>query len=612
MNASSDTDKKTSAGSGLSAGVRLPPEPQHVQQKYGEYLFGRSFEDPNAPATDGRPNWNSYPIGRVMIRLFSRGVMGATFYTIGGAMISKQLTGYTNYMPLAELGGWRYPLRYLARFTDVVVGSPIKAYAKLVSPAERAEELAAHAVRFRDTADFGYKTLSGAGEAITGRSLGHEAVAMTFDFAMGSMGDAWGRNIANMLDPNIDNGWYKDGKFNIRQFGKDVGQATWTVLSKNQGEDWAAAIPYIYQMRWQRRMIDKIWPGFTFLSDRSLNGGSWLMNPQGQIIGSYAAAGALDLQLRFSGYNWYTLMYRDAYDTLAQKITDWRNGKPPVLHLPENPIEATLYGAASAFRYGLKSWIKAAMYMTPAVPFFWAFRTPQTKYKGLGFSLDANGQATFVTMPDGKPYSYFDGTLSKTVPVQAHELTMGPGGPSLPQSDFGAHFNPYEAKATTSAFDRVVRLGGVASDRYARGLNAGLKKHGFSFNPATVYNWANASISYTPYMIAKAETALATEGVDRGINTMLDGVFALDLGHVKAGLHDIRQELINTANRRGRQVRGQEEPKTLLIPIPAQEAKPEATAPEKPSSVLSGDAAARQIDKAAKGLSLPPAGVTLH
>lgn len=554
----------------MTARKAQPHSHAPVQQKYGEYLFGGSFEDPNAPASDGKPNWNSYPLGRVMIRLFSRGIMGASFYTLGGAIISKQLTGYTNYLPLQELGGLGYPLRYMARFVDRAIGGPIKAYVRAISPAETAAKLVENATTFRDTAHFGYRASSGTGELIAGRSIGHEAVAMTFDFAMGSIGDAWGRRIANMFDPNIDNGWYKDGSFNVRQFGKDVASATWTVLTKNQGEDWAAAIPYIYQMRWQRRMIEKLSPGFVYSSDRSLNGGSWRINEQGNIIGSYAAAGALDLQLRFTGYNWYTLMFRDGYDALGKVIHDWRQGQPPTVTLPHHPVEATLTGAAYLMRYVLKSMMKATIYMTPAVPFFWAFRTPQTKYKGLAYALDAEGKATFVTMPDGRPYTYFDGTLSRNTPLTAAELALGPGGVPLAHGDLGAHFNPYARKMNTGGFDRMVRYGGVASNCFAKGLTKAVESAGLKVDPAHVYNWANASISYTPYMIAKAETALATEGVDEGIYQVIDGVFGLQLGKVKAGLHDIREELMNTARRRGRQVAAEETPKTLLIPVPQQ------------------------------------------
>ena len=579
---------------------------KRTSQQYGEYLFGKSFDDPNAPS-DGKPNWNSHTLGRVLIRLFSRGIMGATLYTVGVAAVRKQFN--PDLLPLNQLGSFaQYPLRYVARGIDKVVGTPIKAYAKWISPAERAEELAHKAVWFRDTAYFGYSDASG---LIKGRGLGHEATAMTFDFAMGSIGDAWGRRIADLADPNIDNEWYKDGKFDVKRFGKDVANAAWTIISKNQGEDWAAAIPYVYQMRWQRQAINKLWPGFVYTSDRSLNGGSWLMDKDGKITNSFSAAGALDLQFRFTGYNWYTLMFRDGYDALANTLHNWQQGKPPTITLPQHPIEGTIEGIATATRYVLKSAIKAGIYMMPAVPFFWAFRTPQTKYKGVGIHLDpATGEGVLATTLNEQgrpvPYYYYEGTLTRHTPVQASQITLGANGPALTHGDFGAHFNPYDAQHARGWFDKAVRPFGVASNAYAKFMDRNLTRFGMNFSKNAVYDWANASISYTPYMIAKAETALrwSHEGMDHAINTFIDGVFGLNLGKVKAGLHDIREEIAAPLRSEKK-----EPPKTLLVPVPQQIPTP---APEKPSNTLASGNENRSLAERFAQERTPPPGASIH
>lgn len=588
------------------------------RQKYGEYLFGSSFEDPNAPASDGKPNWNSHTIGRTAIRLFSRGIMGATFYAVGVGMIRKQFN--PELLPINQLGSFvQYPLRYIARAMEHTAGSAIRSYVRLISPAERAEELAHKATWFRDTAHFGY--VDSAGKAMTGRGLGHEAVAMTFDFAMGSIGDAWGRRIVDMVDPNIENSWYKDGKFDVRQFGHDVRNAAWTILTKNQGEDWAASLPYIYQMRWQRQAINKLYPGFTHTSDRSLNGAAWLVNDQGNILKSFSAAGALDLQFRFTGYNWYTLMFRDGYDALANTLHKWYHDQnPPTITLPLHPIEAAIEGVAHSVRYVLKSGIKAGIYMTPAVPFFWSFRTPQSGYRGLAFQHDpASGEATYVSMPNGRPYSYLEGTLKPTqagqTAVAASELTLA--GAAIPHGDFGAHFNPYAQQTMRGPFDRAFRWAGVASDAYSRALDQGAAKltkpFGFQFSKTAMYDLGNASISYTPYMIMKAETALRWnhEEMDNAIYKLIDGTFGLNLGKVKAGLHDIREEIM-IPFRKDKPAQASA-PKTLLIPVPQQvPALPVSSLPETPTTTLAAGHDNRSLAERFATDRQPPQGASIH
>ena len=108
---------------------RVEEEVVDSGESYGQYLFGSSFVDPNDPDSS-KPNWSSYTTGRIMIRLFSRGLLGAGLYTWAHHQVPKQLGGegikgfYDPSAPLAELGGiTKYPLRYIARGFDVIYGS---------------------------------------------------------------------------------------------------------------------------------------------------------------------------------------------------------------------------------------------------------------------------------------------------------------------------------------------------------------------------------------------------------------------------------------------------------------------------------------------------------
>lgn len=126
------------------------------------------------------------------------------------------------------------------------------------------------------------------------------------------------------------------------------------------------------------------------------------MHPDGPIIDSYAKPGALDLQLRFTGYNWYTLMYRESYDMVADTFKSLRlnDGKLPNLYIPDHPFHAAVDTIGSTLRYVVKSGIKAGLYMTPAVPTFWITRTPQTKFKGIVVNADSVnnvGERSFIS-----------------------------------------------------------------------------------------------------------------------------------------------------------------------------------------------------------------------
>ena len=252
--------------------------------------------------------WNSGPGGRALIRVFSRGALGAAFFAAGGWYVSKQGGGMVGYKAIAnssvdfktgmkgfatiyEKHGFRKPLQYVARAIDEVVGRPIKAMAGFFG-ADSPE----YWVKFRPTtARFD--------EPMPGRSLGEEAVGITFDFFSASVGDALGRDIADNLDPNNKKTFWKDekGHNSLWAFITNSEKALWRYVSYNGGEDWAVAIPYAYYLRGQRNLINHFSPGFIYDSDRSLNGGSFKYKGN-QVVGNYNLEGMLDLQGRFTAY----------------------------------------------------------------------------------------------------------------------------------------------------------------------------------------------------------------------------------------------------------------------------------------------------------------------
>lgn len=567
-------DKKDKKRSPFSAFVHYEDDRKKGKvdpnrSNYGSYLFGSAFEDPSDLDGSEPTNWTSYTSGRIGVRLFSRGLMGATLYTLAHHAAPRQLKYYNHEAKWSELPAFTdKPLQYVAKAWDVTAAPLVRSWVRLVSPAEKAEEYAEQATWFRSKNNFHAVVKRGNGlVGVKGRSLGSEITGMTFDFAAGSVGDSWGRNIAAIADPNRPNEWYQDGKMDWGKFAKSSAASAWDILSLKQGEDWAAALPYVYQMRWQRQALNKVQPGFKLTSDRQLNGGSWLLDGEGSIIGNYSKMGALDLQLRFTGYNWYTLMYRDLYRSISDSIQSWRDHdrKLPGFYVPDSPLHTALDGAAQLFRYATKSLIKATIYMTPAVPFFWVTRTPQTKYKGIG-----------VHLPDGKKRMRADGGVIETLkgePFSFHRvdhsfknemvegfyadfvtfpaLHSGVTLKNIPNKVLKPGFDPYSWKHSRGVFDTVLTPFGRVSH------NTGNLIHrlgrGFGMGKLFAYDIANASISYTPYMIAKAETALRWDrpgagGVnlmDNAIYRFIDGVTSLSLGEAKGGLIDIRAQVLN-------------------------------------------------------------------
>ncbi|MAR56795.1 MAG: hypothetical protein CMM93_06395 [Rickettsiales bacterium] len=548
-----------------------PANPRY--RSVGDALFSQ-FEDLGEEGQDySAPHpWSSYTGSRMLVRVFSRGFLGATLYTMAHRWIPGQLAGYSPEKVLNLKVLRTQPGQFVARGFDVMMGQPIKAFSKgfyrmMGKEGAELESLAENAVRFRTKKDFG-------DPMGMGRSFGAEVFGMTADFAAGSVGDATGRRITEIFDPNVHNSWErKDGTTDYGELAKSAGRDAFKIFTLNQGEDWFAAPMYVYQMRWQRQALNRAYKGFKATSDFQLNGGSFQLDQKGRIIDSYAKAGALDLQVRFTGYNWYTLMYRDMYNAIANHAQD---GTMPSIDTSHGVVSGVAESIADTFRYITKSAIKATIYMTPAVPFFWITRTPQTKYKGIGIHLD--DRMGIARLPNDAPFSYHNISENFKQDAGRNHYPLKHGEPlrvghnpeySLAAPDFGPNFDPFAKKHTRGMFDRAINPFGRACYQAADMANRGIRYAGITSVPkAAVHDWMNASFSYTPYMIAKAETALRWDrpkdadgmnDMDRAIYRMIDGVCSLNLGEVKAGFAGIREEIVHPDSSREIDKRNEEQ-----------------------------------------------------
>ena len=559
-----EEEKANGNGNGNGHGKSKTPH-----SDYGNYLFGIGYEDPSDVDGVEPTNWTSYTSGRFGIRLFSRGVMGAGFFTVANRATGRLLSGYNHMAGFTEQ---KNALQLISKTFDTVLAPPLKMAARAIAPAGKEAEYGHRMVWFRDKANLGARIFDETGKSIAtdGRSLGAEMSAITFDFAMASVGDAWGRNIAALADPNQKSSWYnKDGQFDGKAFTRSVAWSTWDIISLRQAEDWAAALPYVYQMRFQRQALNKLYPGFKLTADKALNGGAWQLNEHGQITSSYAKAGMIDLQMRFTGYNWYTLMYRDMYRKIADGINEYQEHgyQLPTFQIPDDPVHATMDAVGESFRYAAKSAIKATIYMMPSVPFFWVFRVPQSKYKGMGITIPTDGDRAkggYVFLPDGKTEftyprigpSFADEGIPGYTTLNGNE-TMRVGSPlrsqPFPNSDLKKGFYPFDRAHVRGALDAALNPFGEACYKGGELLNKGFKSMGIKNQRMFAHDFVNASASYTPYMFAKTEAALhwdredanRVNHMDNAIYRFIDGVTSLNPGEIKAGFSDVRDLVIH-------------------------------------------------------------------
>ncbi len=510
------------------------------------------------------PRWMDSTAGRFGIRLFSRGLMGSAFLTAGSLMLEK-------YQPASRIGAGVLPT--IEEWAAFKANPKEKSYTitRILTPIARSYDFlfgkpieylfGKEAVTFRRLRSFEHFETNSANVRM-GRTFGEEAVHITLDFAMGSIGDAWGRRIAGILDPNVKKDWLdKDGHVQWGKLAKATGKAAFDILSYNQMEDWFAAVPYVYQMRWQRHFLDRyVQRGSRLAIEHGTFGGAFQVDERGKIIGDYSIPGAIDLQLRFTGYNVYTLLFRDLYQHIKHSFDHRKDDIKP--EHERNFLDESV-------KYLAKTAMKATTYMTPAMPFFWIPRVSSARMEGPRIYAGATPHQDCMVVTSQningdrfRSYTHFDRKLPDI------ELTRGRNGPKIERNpEYRVSFNPYDKANSHTTFSSMLRPFGKASD-FAGNIPAwGMEKLGglgerlLAKNPPApgsedarkrqlFYNkvghrYFNNAFSYTPYMIAKYETAnwWDTPQMDASLYRMLDGVDNLDWKEVKAGAKDYWQVL---------------------------------------------------------------------
>ncbi len=582
---------------GDAASDQARADANRSRSSYSTYLFGSS-------GTLERPALSDSAQGRAMIRLVSRGIVGAAFFTLGGHYATRAMKNY-NPDPNKFHLDIKNPLQAIAYGIDHGPWKGITGNS-----------------RFRRKTF--YTDIKVDGHLQPGRSYGAEIVGVTFDFFSASIGDAMTRNFFQALDKNVAQPWFRDangnkttrdlGKFDLGEWGKATARASWRVFSRNALEDWAAAPIYVYQMKLQRHFISHIGQnqsgfgamlgmkgaGATITLDSNMAGGGALVKRNKEtgahdISGGYQWQGALDLHARFVGYNWYTLMYRNAYDAVGKGFTNWKDHGFS-LKLPEvkDPVGALGKGVADSARYLARSFIKTNLYMQPAVIPFWLFRVPQSKRRGVlisedlaihkpGVAVNKNASAIYTTekkILDGKRNSLgdlefasnpFNHAMPRTeyihggaFPTQAYlgnELVTK--GNFLGRNPEGMRRHPFRYNGVKrNWFDHILNPFGYASYAVGHTLAKGVDMLPNSAQPGfvskalfntkgnwkldrekMVHDFADASMSYTPYMWAKAETALLVDDeygrMDKAIDGLITNTVKLNFSGIKQSIGDM-------------------------------------------------------------------------
>lgn len=501
--------------------------------------------------------WSATPGGRLAIRGFSRAGLGCLFFVWGGMKSQRDMEGYD------PEGTPRNLLQFIAKTVDVAVGKPIEWTANMLGfDGKRAVTFCsthAHTVYPNGDASKAFRQ--------KGITLGDQVIQTTWDFFMASVGDAWGRNIAGIFDPAVEKKWLKDGHIVIPQLIKDTLKATWKIITYNGGEDFAVAIPYVYQVRSQHYLLNKWAPGFVYDGHARKNGGSVIINDKGEITGNYQLQGALDLEGRFVGYNIGTLMYREAYRKVGDAINDWLH--PTAAPNTKNSVTVTDAGGGSApeqaggifspvyntVRYVVKSVIKGAIYMTPAVCTFWVTRTPESK--DLGYAIHpehgpvAYGAGSYVQANDWKMGRYPNGVAPTTLHFSQGQGPSRVTQPYTGPHPFGKNFDPFGSQYNFGVFDSVLNPIGRVVHQAADIVRpvAGYMGEAVGLNRTMMERaslpYTKAVASYFPYMYTKAELANLWDNkqMDISINRALDGAFHLNPGEFKAGFSEVARTI---------------------------------------------------------------------
>ena len=545
--------------------------------------------------------WNSTAKGRFAIRTFSRGIMGAAFFTIGGAWSKKMMNpssvlgdeaAVNNYLASNKFSEQKNPLQFLAKSIDTFVGKPLEITVNAFG-GDGAQFTHFKPTKYKriypqEHFSNNFKTPRST-NTVYGRSLGEETIALTFDFFAASIGDAIGRDIVGLFDPAVKKEWVDDkGHVKLPEAMKSLAKTAWRYVSYNGGEDWAVALPYVYFVKAERNLIDKVSKGYQFESDIALNKGCLKMNTlfnEHRATGSYSMEAILDYQSRFTAYNMGTLLYREAYDKAAHALKGEHislYGSPDVPKKEHETIGKKIHDTA---KWGLRGIVKGFICMTPAVPFFSITRATQNRHLGLFIDPEKNAAMTFVGK-DGKPhfvsyadslalkdgmnpngefyYSSFNNSTKNGKPIGYNPEKINSGFGDAVNPSRRPHFSPYMKRynIVENGLNTVGKFGNWFAGRLdnpVSALEAGapqlakVLRYTAGLNPESgaltgfTKPMLHASLSYTPYMYMKAETANLWDNgkMDLAVERMIDGADALKWKEFKAGAAEVRDAIFH-------------------------------------------------------------------
>ncbi len=481
--------------------------------------------------------WNASPQKRLAVRVFSRGILGAGGFAFGG-WYARRSTGLAGYSP--EKWNKAKPLHWIAKFFDTFAGIPIK---KAVNALGYNGE---NAVRFRATShDFS--------PGLAGRTLGEEVVGITTDFSLAGGFDRLGRTIIDVADKHVKKDWInEDGSIDANKAINALAKEAWTITSLSMGEDWAVGMPYAYWMKGTRYLWNRAQPGFHYDFDRGLNGGSFKMNNEGQLTGNYHIAGLLNLQERFTMYNMFTNIYQHQYAHIGNLL----QGKPSSLYgdkktAEERAQETVGEKIGNIAKGATRDAIVAGIYMTPAVPFFWSIRTPQSKYKA-GFINPTSDSMLFFhdgerydAVKASEPMHMHGGKLTLDTPVEFRSYegqfkgwrATSASTPHINPISSG-RFNAYQH--TFGPVDSALNSLGNASNYGRIRVNQSVRSFGLPIGTSSVERYWNAAVTYTPYMWAKEETRRLWRNnkTNMAVSRFIDGALNLDGKEIKEGFSE--------------------------------------------------------------------------
>lgn len=603
---------------------------------------GKTFGIPNAPGTTNTPgdwavtddawvrekkHWTDTAFGKAGIEFVSRITLGGLFYSLmENSQTMKQLGNYShsNHKKMLENGEKPGILERIAYLLDNTIGRSVVGIAdrlyfrgslhKEYNPSTGKKEVVYDSngtavTRARQFARFRENRNLHDNQTRTGRSLGAEMTVVTASFAAMSAGSAVMRDIlSGVLNPKERASWSNEGKFDPVHIAKKVTGKLWKIGTYNAGEDMAVALPYVLYMRGQRNLLDKVFKGFRYSSDSVDNGGGLRIDDKGRPTGHFIAAGALDLQGRFTVYNVFTQLYRDVYNNIGDSFKQWWKGDK-IIGAPEwatNPltIPKHLYKSTKHIvRYTAISAIRSVIQMTPSVPFFSFFRVPGSKVNGMAVhgkhgalhfvKTDEEGKAMYK---NGKPvldtavranlggYYYkdkFHGHDPRYNRVKKSDLppmAFADGTPFENRAAYfysgnndGTKFDPHGFSAENRPLSNSVMM--KTTDSIAKWMH-NITEHGVwekAFTPILnvadklgykgtseisdknsflrkriIKDAAMAGIPYASYFAAKVFTreAYVNEQMNMGVERFLDGILKFNRSEIAAGISEISNTIL--------------------------------------------------------------------